>query len=370
MKQQNMVNIISFTSNGNHLARNIRQIIEQCPQKGVFSENMQVCVQESRKLSLPLREWCRNAFAQSETLIFIGAVGIAVRLTAAFIRDKYEDPAVLVVDELGRFVIPILSGHVGGANEFACFLAQRLGAVPVITTATDLYGKFAVDVFAAKNGLYISDRLLAKKISAAVLEGEKIGFYCEKQVLGVMPKELVWSHEDFHGKEEVQVKYRICVSVHRGKEDGRTLYLYPRALVLGIGCRKGKSAEEIETFVQQRFEQGQFARESLFAAASVDLKKQEQGIIDFCEKWKLSFHTFSPERLAQVPGNFMDSAFVADTVGVGNVCERAAAAYVMELTAETARKTPEAEDQLIQKKTAEDGMTLAVAEADWSVKFE
>ncbi len=370
MRQQNVVSIISFTRNGNALAQRIRHTIENCPENRAFSENIKVHVQESRKLSGSLKEWCQNAFAQSETLIFVGAAGIAVRLTAEFIKDKFHDPAVLVVDELGRFIIPILSGHVGGGNDFARFLAERLKAVPVITTATDLYKKFAVDTFAAENNLYISDRLLAKKISAAVLEGERIGFFCEKQVFGRMPKELVWTDGVSERDEEVQAAYRIRVGVHKGEEDGKTLFLYPKALVLGIGCQKGISAEEIERFVQQNLCQRQIAGESLLAAASVDLKMKEKGITEFCQRWNLSFCTFSPEQLAEIPGIFTDSAFVMDTVGVGNVCERAAAAYIMKSAAVKEGQAPEPLYRLIQRKTAECGITLAVAEADWSVEFE
>ena len=105
--------------------------------------------------------------------MFVGAAGIAVRLIAPWVQDKLKDPAVLVIDEQGRYAIPILSGHVGGCNELAEAAAQILGAEPVITTATDLRQAFAVDVFATENELVISDRELAKQISAAELRGEK-----------------------------------------------------------------------------------------------------------------------------------------------------------------------------------------------------
>lgn len=369
MKQQNMVSIISFTRNGNSLARKIRQIMETCPQDGQVSHGFQVQVQESRKLTISLKEWCQNAFVQSGTLIFVGAAGIAVRLIADFVKDKYQDPAVLVVDELGHFVIPILSGHVGGGNAVTHFLAEKLGAVPVITTATDLYGKFAVDVFAAKNRLFISDRGLAKEISAAILEGETIGFSCEKQVSSSLPQELVLVNE-VSVKDDVKIRYRIHVGVHRWENNGRTLFLHPRVLALGIGCKKGKTAEEIEAFAQQKLLEKHLARESLLGVASVDLKKQEKGLVDFCERWKLSLHTYAAEQLAEIPGTFTESAFVSNTVGVGNVCERAAAAYVMELMAEQEKKAWEYCPELIQRKMAGHGITLAVSEIDWSVDFE
>lgn len=369
MKQQNMVSIISFTTTGSSLAQSIRQIVEECPSGEEGSGKILVQLQESRTCSGSLKEWCRDAFLQSQTLIFVGAAGIAVRLIAESVKDKYRDPAVLVVDELGQFVIPILSGHVGGGNEFARFLAEKLGAVPVITTATDLYGKFAVDVFAVKNRLFLSERRLAKEISAAILEGEKIGFSCEKQVLGRMPEELIGLDEVSGTDLDGSIRYRIHVGVHKWEHHGRTIFLHPRALILGIGCKKGKSAEEIEAFVQENLWRNQLARESLLGAASVDIKKQEKGLFNFCSRWNLPFHTYSAQQLAEIPGTFTESVFVTETVGVGNVCERAAAACAMEFSSKKENNAREHWKGLVPK-TAGSGITLAVSELEWSVEFE
>ena len=250
--QELHVSIISFTQNGGRLAQRIKAVMEQLQEQPIT-----VTAQESRRLKGSLKEWCEKAFAQSQALIFVGAVGIAVRLIANIIKDKFQDPAVLVTDELGRYVIPILSGHVGGGNAWAAFLARELGAVAVITTATDLQGKFAVDVFAARNGLFLSDRKLAKEISAAVLRGEKIGFFSENQVLGMLPEELLWGQED---TQEIG-KYHITAGIHRETEKNGALFLYPKVLVLGIGCKKGTSMEEIEAFVQWVFQKEQLSKD-------------------------------------------------------------------------------------------------------------
>ena len=123
------------------------------------------------KLSEATAKW----FHQADALIFIAATGIAVRCIAPFVQDKFRDPAVLVMDENGKFVISLMSGHAGGANRLCGLLAETVGAQPVITTATDGRGLFAVDVFSAENGLQISDRTIAKQISARVLAGETLG---------------------------------------------------------------------------------------------------------------------------------------------------------------------------------------------------
>nr|MCR4807280.1 hypothetical protein [Lachnospiraceae bacterium] len=114
-------------------------------------------------------------FLQADALIFICAAGIAVRMIAPYIEHKSKDPAVLVIDEGSNFCIPILSGHLGGANELARNLAGELDMIPVITTASDLAGLTAVDMFAGKYGLSISDFNKAKELTVALLEGEKIG---------------------------------------------------------------------------------------------------------------------------------------------------------------------------------------------------
>ena len=120
---------------------------------------------------LPLDKAVYGAsFSSMDALIFVGACGIAVREIAPYVKSKKTDPAVVCIDEAGRFVIPLLSGHIGGANALAVELAEKLGATAVVTTATDVRGKFSVDAWAARHGCVISDMGLAKAVSAAILE--------------------------------------------------------------------------------------------------------------------------------------------------------------------------------------------------------
>lgn len=345
------IEIISFTSQGSSLAEKIKEIMK------VYG-NVQVTSGKEKNISL--QAWTENAFSKAQVLIFVGAAGIAVRAIAPFVQDKFKDPAVLVVDEKGTYVIPVLSGHVGGANAYALQLAEKLQAQAVITTATDINQKFAVDVFAKKNQLFIKDRAWAKEISAAILGGEKIGFFCEGQVTGTIPEEVVTEQvigtmpEEVVAEEgKVTERHRINVGIHN------TCQLIPKAVTVGIGCRKGKSAEEIETFVLEQLEKQQIAMESISCVASVDKKKNEAGILAFCEKYGLEFQTFSPEELERVPGEYTQSEFVEKTIGVGNVCERAAICAWKQNRA-----------HILQPKTAQNGKTLAIAEKEWSVRFE
>ena len=137
-----------------------------------------------------LKDWCAACFAKAELIIFIGACGIAVRTIAPLLKSKTEDPAVLVLDEAGQYVISLLSGHIGGANAYAQKIAGLTGATPVITTASDVRGKIAVDVFAKNNHLTISSMKAAKCVEAAILRGEPVEVYCSGTVQGAVPPEL------------------------------------------------------------------------------------------------------------------------------------------------------------------------------------
>ena len=124
--------------------------------------------------SLPA--WTERMFQKMDAILFIGACGIAVRSIAPYVKSKKTDPAVLCMDEQGKFVISLLSGHIGGANELTEEVAAVTGAVPVITTATDVNHKFAVDVFAVKNHCEICEMELAKETAALLVDGKTVGF--------------------------------------------------------------------------------------------------------------------------------------------------------------------------------------------------
>ena len=140
-------------------------------------------------LGRPAREFYGPIFGDVQAMIFVSSVGLAVREVAPHLKSKATDPAVLVLDELGQYVIPVLSGHIGGANELAKALAASLGAQAVITTATDINGRFSVDAWAVQNGCAIASLPLAKAVSAAVLEGD-VPFLSDFPVVTDLPRGL------------------------------------------------------------------------------------------------------------------------------------------------------------------------------------
>lgn len=340
------IGIAAFTDQGRALARRIVSGLE---------DSYEILWYEKG-----LKQWCGTCFTQAEALIFIGACGIAVRTIAPFLKSKTEDPAVVVLDEAGQYVISLLSGHIGGANEFALRIAGLTGAVPVITTASDVRGKIAVDVFAKQNHLHISDMKAAKEIAAAILREETVNICCTGIMEGTVPPELTVIPHDGRAilhRNQSQRSNLIWVSEYLSDEQGLVLHLIPRVVTIGIGCRRGKSAAEIEQAVKGVLSEEKISTQAVLGAASIDLKKDEEGILATCRKLGIPFTVFSAEELSIVKGEFVASEFVRKTTGVDNVCERAALA----LAGNTG--------MIIRKKYARNGVTVALAVREWRIHF-
>lgn len=295
-------------------------------------------------ISPPLPEFVGTLFQEADALVFVGACGIAVRAIAPHVRDKRTDPAVVAVDELAQFVIPLLSGHIGGANALAVRLADALGATAAVTTATDINRRFSVDAWAAEQGLFIDSMKAAKAVSAAILEGP-VPLTSDFPMGTELPTGVVSGEGGPVG---------ICISWRRSTPFETTLLLVPKVVRLGIGCRRGTSLEAIRTLVDLVLEENGIHPQAVRLAASIDLKKDEQGLLAFCRErgWPVEFYTAS--QLEAVEGDFTPSDFVRRTTGVDNVCERAAAL---------------GGGKLIVKKTARDGVTVAAAVEHWEVRF-
>ncbi len=300
----------------------------------------------------PLEEsvavWTRKRFLETDGLIFIGAAGIAVRAIAPCLKDKLSDPAVVAVDELGKYAVSLLSGHVGGANVLARRVADLLGAQAVITTASDVNGKVAVDVWAAEHGLRIGSREMAKRVAAAVLDGEPVGFFCDEGMEVPPPEGFV---------KNVICGSNVRISVKKHDDNSlppqNCLPLIPRLLFVGTGCRKGMCREVLEQKAAFVLNAYGLYQEAVAGFASIDIKRREAGLLELAAAWKVPFVTFSAEQLGRVQGSFNESDFVRQTAGVGNVCERAAL-----LAAGPGAR-------LIVPKQAADGVTVAVAQKKW-----
>ena len=287
-----------------------------------------------------LGSWTATHFAADDALVYVGATGIAVRAIAPHVKDKFADPGVVSVDEAGTFAVPLLSGHVGGANDLARAIAGITGGQAAISTATDVNGLFAVDEWARERGLSIVERELAKQVSATLLEGGAVGFVADAACGGIAAPP---------GFADGPADVGVLVSADVGAQPFRfTLHLVPRMLTVGVGCRKGADPAALAQAVDAALAQAGATRYQVAALSTIDIKRDEPAIVQLAADrgWDLRF--YSAEELAQAPGAFARSAFVERTVGVDNVCERAACV---------------AGGRLVLGKQAGDGVTVAVAAA-------
>ena len=376
--------IISFTENRIKLSQTVAKrlsgrkvtIYTKCSR--YTAEDLKV-----QRVKESLQVWTAQRMAEGDALLFIGACGIAVRAIAPNLTDKLHDVPVLVMDEEGRYVIPILSGHVGGANELARELSDLIDARPVITTATDVQKKFAVDLFAKRNHLEIMNKDGIAKVSTKALAGEQLTIAVRAQNIECYhPKFCEVCEEDFTEAENPLLReasmhkhdWKVCgvepplrlvpyvedqpvdVVVSEMPDNKNALiWLRPRRYVVGMGCRKNKDPEELLDFYMKTLEKAMVEPGEVYALASIDKKKDEPGLLAISERMRIPFFNYTAEELNRVGACVHSSEFVKAQVGVDNVCERAALAGCG------------ANGTLIYEKQAFDGMTIAIAERNWSV---
>ena len=274
--------IVTFTEKGRNLAETI---ISACSDIGA-----ELADRDSK-----LSDICREAFKNREAVVFIGAMGIAVRSIAPYVADKLSDPPVIVIDEAGKHVIPVLSGHIGGANELAVRIADSINAEPVLTTATDVSGAFSVDLFAKENDLRIVNREGIAKVSSSALEGKAVTI-CIK---------------DYPPKNYVDV----LVTDESALKDSASIVLCPRKYAVGIGCRKGKPFDEIRNFAESVLTENGIIADEIGAIATVDVKKNEPGLLRLSQYWRVPLLAFDSAVLNKVQGKFCFAVRIIGSAG-------------------------------------------------------
>jgi cobalt-precorrin 5A hydrolase len=288
------------------------------------------------------------AFSNNEVIVYIGATGIAIRAVAPYVKNKLYDPAVISIDESGNFVIPLLSGHIGGANTIAKKIAKAIFATPVVTTATDVNGLIAIDEWAARNDIYISNMSVAKEFASRIIDGDFVGVKSKFKLEGKLPKGL---------RDSLDTEVGLVLDSNEDDKPYRiTLNLIPRIYVLGIGCRRDTPLEKIEALVLTKLKEMKISLKAVKLICSVDLKANEKGLLAFGEKNNIFEHFYTAQELSNVPGEFTSSKLVQRVVGVDNVCERAAV-------------LGSNNGELILKKTPLNGVTLAIAKINKTFDF-
>ena len=365
-----MISVIAFTEQGCMQARRIAD--------GLRARGLAMAVQVSGPDRMAyacgiagygsLDEWTKRAWASADALLFVSASGIAVRAIAPYVADKFKDPAVVSIDERGRFAVPLLSGHVGGANDLARAVADICGGVACISTATDVNDLFAVDEWARKQGLSICERVIAKEISAALLAGNPVGFASDFPVEGTLPDGIVanadtGAGEDASGASEcakaLVASAHSAIGFHVTLDEQsapfeRTLHLVPRIVTVGAGCHRDQSFDDLKAGVLEALAEARVSVRAVRTLASIDVKADEAAMHELARTMDWDLFFYSADELNAVPGEFTGSDFVRSIVGTDNVCERAAVAGGA---------------QLIAGKRAAHGVTAAIAAAPYKVVF-
>lgn len=288
-------------------------------------------------------------------MVFIAATGIVVRVIAPLIDRKDRDPAVVVLDQAGRFAVSLLSGHLGGANGLAREVADITGGTPVITTATDVAGVPAIDVLSVERNLRLRNLEAVRAVNGALAEfpstGRAVPVFDPVGLLNIGREKAFRLTDDpaelAQGGPGVAVVWHTPEALGLGEDTDRVVFLHPPVLVLGAGCRRGVSAQDLLDFWRNTLARRGLAVESVAAVASASVKKDEPGLLEAARSLNAPLTFFTPEELAAVPVP-NPSATVAQKIGAPSVCEASALKLA-------------ATESLLLEKTKGGGMTLAAA---------
>lgn len=311
----------------------------------------------------PLSSLLSVLWPENNNILFIGALGILVRSFAALLKSKFTDPAVVAMDEKGQFVISVLSGHWGGANDLAKTLAEKLGSQPVITTATDVWGKLGIDVLAKKWRLIPEPYESLKTINALLVSEQQLTVYSDYNVSDLLEKAgsgvtgLLFKPSSSLCSNQTEQNSPCAVITNKDRDlfPAAWILLRPANLIVGIGCRKGVSADEITSGIKAALKQVQKSIFSVKCLASADIKRSEPGLQEAARLLSVSCVYYKAEDLntfTEANSTIKTSITAWQKRGVKAVCEPAAMM--------TGNKS-----KLILPKTIFSKVTIAIAEENW-----
>lgn len=323
--------IISVSKDGTKLLKKINKFFETdnyikkkyrefAPKKSFFYDK--------------LSDLIAKIFNSYDAIVFVCSTGIVVRTIAPYVKSKLRDPAIIVVDEKGKFVISLLSGHIGGANLLSKEIAKKIGGIPVITTATDVNEIIAPDFIAPLLNLNPYPKSEILNFNNALLSGEKITYYIDKNLIhskfykNELKKYNIHS-EIVNSLNTDSNKYIVYIADEYKKKQS-ILCLIPQKLIAGIGCKKGTTKEEILFALNNATKKIGKDLSYISIITSSIVKQNEKGILDVAEELKTKIKFFSNKQLQAKIDEYCleESEFVKKNIGVGNVSEASALAAV------------------------------------------
>lgn len=355
-----MIAVISLNKKGDVIAEKI-------------AENMPIDLYSKNEIKdFNINNITRDVMEKYEAVVFLASTGIAVRSIAPYIKSKEIDPAVIVIDVFGEYVISLLSGHLGGANVLSLKISELIGAIPVITTATDILKVKAPDIIAMENNLIIDNFKDAKEISALLLDERNVAFIDQENKIPVPEKyinlgDMAEAHEYIdeknilnntkhnfgsvegnHNNTDVStegcsnnldtafkkknIKFQsfngIVYVTDKAKmysldkwSNLKKLKLVRKDIVLGIGCKKNYPPKIMIKQVCQKLEELNIDKRSVKYVATVEIKKDENAILALNQFLNSELRIFTKDDIREIQYKYEGSDFVEKSIGIRVVCE-------------------------------------------------
>lgn len=337
MSTEDRIAYIAVTRKGKELAQKLKGLMGQgdiyitskLQGEDTKKQENQKTSKEFSVIEDRLGIFMKQLFKEYDYLICIMATGIVVRSIAPYIESKLKDPAVLVLDEQGEYVISLLSGHMGGANRMAKKISELLDAHPVITTATDVNKKAALDCIIKDLNAYTKTlRESVKAVNYGLVHDEKIGLYIKGDYeidergfirLDGLDEEIL-KRKLNEMDQVVYISHKAGTCIWHEK----LIKVVPRRFVLGIGCKKHTSAAHMLEAFESYMRKHKLDPHSIALIGSIELKKDEEAIKVLAKKLEVPFRILSKEAILEVEGIFQGSSFVKQNIGVACVAEPAA----------------------------------------------
>jgi len=258
-----------------------------------------------------------KVFDSYDGLYFIMASGIVVRTIAPLLKGKDIDPAIITSDEDGKFIVSLLSGHLGGANKLTSLIAKTIGGIPIISTASDVSGSIAVDTIAMKLKAHLRDLESAKDVTALIVNKEKVELR--------LPKNMLVDQYSFTSSENKE-KDTTGIVVVSNRQNIKLTQIIPKNIILGIGCRKNMAAKTVLDAIELTMKEHNIHMDSIKHIATVDVKSDEIGLLEICNKLDKKLIVIGRDQIKPIQDNYEGSDFVEKTIGVR--CVSAPVAYL------------------------------------------
>lgn len=298
--------------------------------------NFKVCVEE--------------AFQKDKAIVFVMASGIVVRTIAPLLKSKVEDPAVIVIDEKGNNVISLLSGHIGGGNALTHEIAKAINGNAVITTSSDVQNKIAVDVLAIRNNMVIDSMKDATEFASCVVNDKSLVLKTNGQVMLDLDKQWVVNPAQLSSDDN------ILYIGNRVSNDPRTLWLIPRNIIIGVGCRRDTEKARLLEAIASSLNSLSLDIRSVKKLSTVDVKAAEVGLIEAAAELNLSLDIIDRKAIKGIQHEFEGSDFVEKTIGVRAVSEP------------VAKLSSNKSGHFLMKKTSYGGITIAIWEEEYEIR--